>query len=874
MTFDYEHWKRIFAGDRRLSTESVNPANDLLEQLRLVTADGNGDSRQGAIVSALPVPDFLARITGVSVQSGPSASAYNWLAVSPTFAEPGQFLYQDDPAFGRDDYPAYERDSRLDVPVDGTAVVWMRDGGGFFFVFSHTDEPVWAKITGAPSGASYPWAQVYRSAAGSWTELPGGLEGTTMQNPATELYNNAFVPENVVVELRRGHCTGYPYVWVQYQQYGDTISNPTIQQLSVLNAVGGTYSLTVFSADGTTSQTTGAIAYNAGATAIQLALNAILPTLGFGITVGGGPPPAAYTLTYTDGGQYLGYPLVQANYQGTLLNDQEWLFAWVAGSSSPGQPPCVDIETVVDTELRCDYPNLNEYTRTLTYLCGVLQFPLPGFTLTGTVGGCCVCSGTPPTGSGAPLGCCPSTAATYFCVCFPFAGCGAAVSGITLVRDGLACLWDNAHGGGATTVTCISAKYLLYFTGCDSDLCGDSVLTLTVYQSIGGVPTGQAVYQVLKKAWDCNSPWTLTLVYNNMTGPDDLGITITKNVTVFPGNAPCCWSASGPPISASGPAPPLSGPPFWCIELGSAGGVPSECCAAGPVPSTITATYTGALPYGPLTLVYDGGAWSATVTACEYVNSLVSLTCTGGTWIFGGAGVSPAPVTVTSCSPTFAGTLSGTTDSTSCPGAFTVTLSGTGGAGSGSPTYVCISEDQILAGNIAIGEPVVWIGGNGTIVAGPYASANCGGNCSPPESGIPIDNPCCAPLPDVLHITFGGALTPLGSVKFVSQNPGSGTGPWEAIVNTPCGNGNMLVECTNQGAYGGNVWILEIDLLSPATGCQIAAECVAFTTSCAPLLVQFITTGGAGPLPAGTIRYSNCPPDFCQGDVMKATLTL
>jgi hypothetical protein len=63
------------------------------------------------------------------------------------------------------------------------------------------DDEFYARITGAPAGASYPWHQVLPGSGGTWTDGP--RSGTTTTRPIVEI-NGVTTVGTVRVYVRRG----------------------------------------------------------------------------------------------------------------------------------------------------------------------------------------------------------------------------------------------------------------------------------------------------------------------------------------------------------------------------------------------------------------------------------------------------------------------------------------------------------------------------------------------------------------------------------------------------------------------------------------------------------------------------------------------
>lgn len=86
----------------------------------------------------------------------------------------------------------------------GTGDVTVSRNNGAFIVRDNTPERIYAKITGAPTGAAYPFSEVARNEDGSYSVVEptfGGRFGTATASPAVELAGRTDVPTDSIVEL-------------------------------------------------------------------------------------------------------------------------------------------------------------------------------------------------------------------------------------------------------------------------------------------------------------------------------------------------------------------------------------------------------------------------------------------------------------------------------------------------------------------------------------------------------------------------------------------------------------------------------------------------------------------------------------------------
>lgn len=168
--------------------------------------------------------------------------------------------------------PAFEESGNPYVPVDGSVIAKMRKSrGDGILTFKWSTGTILAQITGG-SGPSYDWQQVVWTS--TTTKANWILSGTTTSTPLVE--------QNGVTGLTGGtfrawpqYCQGTPQVAVSVTQYAYK-GLPQLQAISILNAVAGTFTLTFDDRSGKQPLTTGALAYNANASAIQTAIQGLL----------------------------------------------------------------------------------------------------------------------------------------------------------------------------------------------------------------------------------------------------------------------------------------------------------------------------------------------------------------------------------------------------------------------------------------------------------------------------------------------------------------------------------------------------------------------------------------------------------------------
>ena len=286
-----------------------NKLCDILAQLLAESKTTRDDIQQAAQAEPL-----LARIVDRETYESGQSPVYSWVAVR----QDDEGNHAQHPIAMRGDadgYPAYEEHGNPLVPIDGTAVVELRLGPGPYYLFSYKPREVWAKITGS-SGALYAWTEVYHAGGTTFSTLTGGRTGATSVNAARERNGVTGIANDTIVELRRGHCDGAPRVIVTRQQVGNDDDEREIQQVRILDATGGTFTLTF---DG---QTTSALAYDINAADLEAALEALSTVTACSVT-GTGTDGDPFVITFEDDYEEHAFMTPDAT---AMKSDQEWLF--------------------------------------------------------------------------------------------------------------------------------------------------------------------------------------------------------------------------------------------------------------------------------------------------------------------------------------------------------------------------------------------------------------------------------------------------------------------------------------------------------------------------------------------------------------------
>ena len=86
----------------------------------------------------------------------------------------------------------------------GTGDITVVRDNGSFVVRDSTPDRILGKITGAPTGAKYPFSEVQRNDDGTYSVVSpdfGGRAGTATSAPAVELSGSTTVPVDAIVQL-------------------------------------------------------------------------------------------------------------------------------------------------------------------------------------------------------------------------------------------------------------------------------------------------------------------------------------------------------------------------------------------------------------------------------------------------------------------------------------------------------------------------------------------------------------------------------------------------------------------------------------------------------------------------------------------------
>lgn len=126
----------------------------------------------------------------------------------------------------------------LDTASGVGGITLSREGGGFV-VRDDSTPPIFGKITGAPTGAKYPWSQVYANEDGTFSTVATeyGIAGTAASVPAVELGGRTDVAVNSIVVL-------FPLASGAGYGFSAGAADPTIKTLSVVTRVCPTLTVT------------------------------------------------------------------------------------------------------------------------------------------------------------------------------------------------------------------------------------------------------------------------------------------------------------------------------------------------------------------------------------------------------------------------------------------------------------------------------------------------------------------------------------------------------------------------------------------------------------------------------------------------------
>lgn len=311
-----------------------------------------------AISSSGINPAIWARITGTD-----GAGAYSWEQVSP--AELGTVVETINSRYGTiTDSQAYEISGNLQVPAG--VIVQLLPGVNSYpsYVFRYQSALIEAEID-AISLPYYGWHQVLPANNGTYD--PGPLNGSIDLNFATELNDVPGISVGDRTLLYQGYSSGAPSARTYPQQTGNA-TQFTIQNLTLTNVYGGTYTLTYFDIANDPGQMSGNINGTDNASLIQ----AILAGSGWvpapNISVTGNAPYFAlqFNASLAD------YPMLQAD-SSQLRNDQEWFFVFTpasaGGNTTISNSTVIYNGTVVYGNTTINYSNLTFHnTTTITSL--------------------------------------------------------------------------------------------------------------------------------------------------------------------------------------------------------------------------------------------------------------------------------------------------------------------------------------------------------------------------------------------------------------------------------------------------------------------------------------------------------------------------
>ena len=86
--------------------------------------------------------------------------------------------------------------------MSGTGAQALTQGSGSLITRDYSPDTIFARITGAPTGAAYPFVEVARNDDGTYSDLGGWFQqGTAADTPAVENAGRTDVPVNAIVSL-------------------------------------------------------------------------------------------------------------------------------------------------------------------------------------------------------------------------------------------------------------------------------------------------------------------------------------------------------------------------------------------------------------------------------------------------------------------------------------------------------------------------------------------------------------------------------------------------------------------------------------------------------------------------------------------------
>jgi hypothetical protein len=798
------------------------------------TADAAADADQ-ALTGDGREPIY-ARITGKDSPTSDLA-LYAWeFAVADD-----EGLFRRDPAGFRGEpgtLPAWETTGNLRVPLDGSALVPLYpSAGGLYYSFTYPAGRIPARLdavlsAGSGSGAEQAYIAVEQLAepAGHWLDLPGGR----VFGPVYET-NHQFAALDSVVWLERGHGAP-PDVVVAIDTHGDGVSVSPVESVYLTDATGGTWTLAVPDGTGDTL-TTAPLAWDADAATVEAELQALDGWEATTVTgTGTMADPFVVTLadTFDDLPAMLGDPF-------QLRGVQEWWF------DLSGAAPCLDLQTKVERELRCDYPNLNLYERTLHYNCGDLQFPLPAFVKVAQVG-CCSCEGS--IGSHGSIGSVGSTGSVhvnYWCV-VPFC-CDSWTLDLSGIgnQDGCTCTGLNTRitltpdpTANNLNLAFPNPHYCQYLWALDG-LPGCAGTSVRVYlTSDGSDPTA--------------TRYTLAIKCFTTGNPEDTGAVVTYTATRTPATdcaAPVTFTRATFQSGTQFPVCNLIGLPETLVVTPNGNAAGANGCGPGCFPETQLHPQGGLLRVGAVVDypgAHAGPSWPQNhdcvgiVVAGPFATADCGGVCGGGS-----LGSGPRYWCVRPDAP----------GSTGGGGSMPGSMPGSFGTEGGADCAVSCQLETDLTGTVAIGGAVTWNGGtcSGTVTAGPFGAADCGGACGGSPGSIP--QPCCDPTEDTLHLTFGGMLADYGSVPVIRTAPGLNLWHIREAVNAECG---YLFPCTVRCEDG--LYHVQGGLYDRFGNVYAYFSATAAPTSCDPFDVEFSGTPD-GTDPPGTVFLTGGGDALC-----------
>lgn len=615
-----------FGPTRTRSQAEADVLNDMHRALQAMTMLRTGQgldfniSSYGATLSLnLPKPVFARIVDKTNTSSNNHLTLYSALPVIEAFEN----VTAGTKPLGEDQshsslLDAYELSNNRDVPVDGSVYVWLYPpmAGGHWY-FTYDQEIIFAEIecqeddpgsgsagsgavegvtdcgagagfgTGTgPGAAKYAWHQVIPQENGLFaTPSAGGYSGTIQVNPLYELNGNRRVMEGTVVRAWRGWTRGRAWVQTIPINRGNGSSVREKQRLFIRNACSGTFTLTVYDAEGD-SATTAAIAYDATAAEIEAAIEGLglgsgSGSAGINVTV---TPLSGTTFDITFDDDFATHQIIEPNFA-ELESCQEWLFDSGDGNTAD------DSNNNITYRYRCEDGLLREYAID----------PVSQVETFNRVIACCddtACAGSGSIGSGDGEGntcCCPSDTIPDE-LCFNDLGQNIAVK---LTNNGFD-QWIGTYDTGSTIPLTLSLQCL------DLDFFDDPV----IYNQCGQAFNDPCVFRLVVSGGGQGGS-TTSYLCDPTCSPFSASV---PGIISFFSNSP----TSGP-YSITEAVGGLCPDPGSGSGSGSAAGIETDCCE-DTIPETLTLTITdktGNLTCLPdtITLTHEGALgpqqWSA-----------------------------------------------------------------------------------------------------------------------------------------------------------------------------------------------------------------------------------------------------------------------